>query len=391
MLSKLLTPKAQKMESSLVRELLHYSQQPDILSLAGGLPDEKYMPSYPAIEALEVSQQYGPSEGEGRLRHQIAEIVKERGVAVEDNQVLVTNGSQQALDLVSRIVLDENSIILTEQPTYLAAIQVFELQGAQIKDVRSDEFGLVPDALRRAIEEYQPKAVYLIPNFQNPAGHCYSKRRRVEIAALLDEKGVLLIEDDPYFDLCYEDVDRTPITHYLETAPWVYMGSFSKVLWPGMRTGYVVSCEALVPYLVKIKQAADLHTNRLGQLMISEYLVSGAYPEHIKKLRRVYAQKRDAMARAIDVNLSGLVSYSLPAGGMFFWVKLPSGVFSDRVLRQALERKVLVLPGLPFFANASELSDGYLRLSFARVSEEDVSNAISILADVIKEIMDESL
>ena len=298
--------------------------------------------------------------------------------------MLITNGSQQGLDIISRLVLDAKSFILTEQPTYLAAIQVFKLQGASIQDIASDDEGILIDELRRFIEEKNPKAVYLIPNFQNPAGHCYSLSRRQEIAHLLDEKQVLLIEDDPYRDLCYEEVDCTPISSLLKSAPWVYMGSYSKVLWPGLRTGFIVSCEQLSPYLVKLKQATDLHTNRLGQNLIANFLESGAFPEHIATLRTVYKAKCNLMISALDSHLGGLVTYKKPAGGMFVWLTLPKGVSSEQVMKDALVKKVLVLPGTPFYPNSSEQYDNNLRLSFARVSQEDLEKAISILADVIK-------
>ncbi|WP_243730179.1 PLP-dependent aminotransferase family protein [Marinomonas balearica] len=346
------------------------------------------MPPYPTLDSVEASQQYGSSEGEILLRQQISDIATERGVLGSVNQVLVTNGSQQALDLISRTVLNDESIILTEQPTYLAAIQAFELQGAQIKEVPSDAFGMDINALRDALDVHKPKAVYLIPNFQNPAGHCYSDQRRKDIAALLDEKDVLLIEDDPYRDLCYDNVDLTPICSYLKSAPWAYMGSFSKVLWPGLRVGYVVASEELIPYLVKIKQVTDLHTNRLAQCIISKYLASGKYPQHIEILQDTYRKKRDVMAQTMATYLTDIVDYSVPAGGMFFWLRLPKNVSSNRVCREALAQKVLVLPGGAFFANPSESDDAYLRLSFSRVSEDDLRHAVRILAGVIKKMMD---
>lgn len=385
-ISYLLTSQSKGMKASLVRELLHYSQQPDILSLAGGLPDEHFMPAYPSLDVLVDSRQYGASEGEFSLREHVVAIAAERGLSTAIADVLITTGSQQGLDIISRLVLDSHSTILTEQPTYLAACQVFNLQGANIQDVVSDSEGMSLEALRDAIDTYHPKAVYLIPNFQNPAGHCYSKQRRKDIAALLDEKNVLLIEDDPYRDLCYEEVDLTPITTLIKTAPWLYLGSFSKVLWPGIRTGYVVSCSTFSPYVVKVKQAMDLHTNRLGQSMVSYFLSSGAFPAHVATLREVYKHKRDVMAQALSSQLGALIEFTVPSGGMFFWVRLPDGVSSKLVLDEALKEKILVLPGMPFFPCESALSDSFLRLSFARVSPEDINKAITILARVIKRL-----
>ncbi len=383
-LSQLLTENSQQMEGSLVRELLHYSQQPDILSFAGGLPDEAYMPAFPDMADVADSRQYGPSEGEMALREQVVVTVAERGVQASIDQTLITNGSQQGLDIVSRLILDSDSMILTEQPTYLAAIQVFKLQGAKIQDVASDGEGMSVAVMRELIDKHQPKAVYLIPNFQNPAGHCYSLKRRQEIAALLDEKDVLLLEDDPYRDLCFEEVDRTPISSLLKTAPWIYMGSYSKVLWPGLRTGYLVSCAEIAPYLVKLKQATDLHTNRLGQNLIASYLATGAFPAHLEKLQTVYKAKRDTMMLALDKYLGDLVQFEKPAGGMFVWLTLPDGVSSKKVLADALEQKVLILPGMPFYPNNSEQYDSNIRLSFARVPESKLDQSIALLADVIK-------
>lgn len=383
-ISHLLTSHSSDMEASLVRELLHYSQQPDMLSLAGGLPDEALMPAYPDLKALTDSRQYGASEGEKALRELIVSIVTRIGLSAKVDNVLVTNGSQQGLDIISRLILDENSTILTEQPTYLAACQVFKLQGANIQSVASDEKGMSVSALRDAIESTNPKAIYLIPNFQNPAGHCYSLKRRQEIAVLLDEKNILLVEDDPYRDLCYEEVDLTPISSLMTHTPWLYMGSFSKILWPGLRTGYVVSCNAFSSYLVKIKQATDLHTNRLSQSMITAFITSDAYPIHIKKLQKNYRIKRDAMAIALTENLGDIIEFIVPAGGMFFWVKLPEGISSKQIMKEALEKKVLVLPGTPFFPTKHPLDDAFLRLSFARLSLKNIDNAVFILSNVIR-------
>ena len=379
----LLSDTAQKMESSLVRELLHYSQQEDVLSLAGGLPDEEYMPDISVLN-IKDSCQYGASEGEMRLRLSVCTAMSERYIDASIDQVIITNGSQQGLDIISRLVLDSNSIILTEEPTYLAALQVFKLQGANIQGVESDDEGMSVSAMRRVIEEELPKAVYLIPNFQNPTGHCYSTDRRKEIAALLDEKNILLIEDDPYRDLCYEDVDRTPISSLLKVAPWVYMGSYSKILWPGLRVGYLVSCEALSTYVVKLKQATDLHTNRLGQNIVASYIESTDYPLHLARLKSVYKLKRDVMIKALDHYLGTTVRYNKPAGGMFIWVTLPDHISAKLIMQSALIKKVLVLPSEPFYANDSKQKDRNLRLSFARVSEKELNQAIKILADVIK-------
>ncbi|WP_263529743.1 aminotransferase-like domain-containing protein [Marinomonas sargassi] len=371
------------MEPSLVRELLHYSQQPNIISLAGGLPDDALMPAYPDVNQLLDSRQYGASDGEAVLQQHIAQILAGRGLD-RQKAVLVTNGSQQGLDIVSRSVLDNSATILTEQPTYLAACQVFRLQGANIQGVTSDEFGMSVKDFEEKLEEYKPKAVYMIPNFQNPSGHCYSLERRKEIASLLEKKNVLLIEDDPYGELCYEEIKLPPISSMLKTSSWVYLGSFSKVLWPGLRVGYMACDEELMPYFEKVKQATDLHTNRLAQMMVSHFLGSGQYLLHIAKLKAVYKKKRDAMADALLKYLGNQISYRIPAGGMFFWVRLPEGVSSMLVMERALQEQVLVLPGKPFFSSDHMLDDAYLRLNFTRVNEEDLDRAIYTLSLVVK-------
>ncbi|MEO9274832.1 PLP-dependent aminotransferase family protein [Marinomonas sp. 5E14-1] len=384
-ISHLLTDSSRNMEASLVRELLHYSQQPEMLSLAGGLPDENLMPNYPDLSMMLDSQQYGASEGETELRELVVSLARDIGIHTTKNNVLITSGSQQGLDIASRLILDGNSTILTEQPTYLAACQVFNLQGANVQGVESDKHGMSIPALRDAIERSKPKAVYLIPNFQNPAGHCYGLKRRQEIAALLDEKNILLIEDDPYRDLCYENVDLTPITSLMRSAPWLYLGSFSKILWPGLRVGYVVSCDAFSPYLVKVKQAIDLHSNRLSQHLITSFVRSDAYPAHLKNLQQEYKVKRDAMAKELKERLGDVVEFTIPSGGMFFWVKLKNGLSAIKVMESALEKNVLVLPSVPFYPTRHPESDAYLRLSFARVSISEMSRAISILSIVIRD------
>ena len=372
-----------RLDGSLIREILQLTQKPEMISFAGGLPAEDIMPQLDFSHAPEHIRQYGPTEGEPQLRELIAQQLCALGRACTPAQVLVTSGSQQGIDLVSKLLIDDGTPVLLEAPSYLAAIQSFRLFGAQFNELPLSSSGIDPDDLRARIVEQRPAFAYLIPNFQNPSGVCYASDRRAAIARVLDESGVLLVEDEPYRELAYEETDRTPICAALREAPWVYLGSFSKTTCPGIRVGYLVCSAELFPYFARLKQATDLHTNRLGQWWAAEFMSSAGYSKHIEHLRDYYRIRRDAMHAALLSHFHDLAEWDVPAGGLFFWLRLKHKCDTRLILADALAQNVAFMPGEPFFANRV-CQSGMMRLNFSHATPENIHRGVHLLADIVK-------
>lgn len=376
--------RTQHLTASLVREILAVAQQPDVISFAGGLPATELMPALKVNEIPASLNQYGESQGEPALRTTIAQHLQSLGLRCTDQQIVVTTGSQQGIDLISKLLIDEGALVGVEQPTYLAALQCFRFFGAQFVELPLDESGLNLSELRTRLSKRRPAFVYLIPNFQNPTGSCYQSANRQAVAALLDELEIGLIEDEPYRDLVYDACDRTPICHYLQRAPWVYLGSFSKVAIPALRIGYLACDERLYVPLLKLKQASDLHSNRWGQWLLNELVNSSGYPAHLARLAHFYRAKRDAMQTALSQHFSDLGTWQIPQGGLFFWVKLHQSIDTLALLEDALAKKVAFMPGNPFFAGSSS-QYAALRLNFSHSSPTQIETGLAILAQLIRQ------
>jgi len=380
----LLAGRMRRLKSSLVRDILAAATQPGMISFAGGLPAQDLMPAL-TVEATTAPAlyQYGNSEGEPAFRQAIAGWIAESGLAVRPEQVLALAGSQQGLDLVAKLLLEEGTPMLCEGPTYLAALQVFELFGADIACVPLHAEGPDLVAFEHLLETHRPRCVYLIPCFQNPGGACYSPEARVAVAALLDRYNVLLIEDEPYRQVSL-DVDHpmTPICSLLKHAPWIYLGSFSKILWPGWRIGYLAAHPSLLPHLVRLKQAADLHTQRPGQMAVTAWLTGASRPADLARLREGYRLRRDAMQAALQKHFGALAEWSAPRGGLFFWLKLREHAATRAVLDRAIQRGVAFMPGEAFFTNPAE-GRQYLRLNYSRSTPEEMDRGLAILAECI--------
>ena len=371
-----------RLPGSPVREILSVSQQPGMISFAGGLPDAVVMPELPQLSSQELASvvQYGTSEGERLLKQQLVSWLSGEGLACEEGQILITSGSQQGLDLAARLLVDPGSEVIVEDPSYLAMLQILNGLGAELLPFTLSGHGNDLDALEQLLQTRQPRMLYLIPTFQNPTGYCYSEQERIDIAQLVDRYGVVLVEDDPYRALNYDGVFTRPICHYVKQSPWIYLGSFSKMLWPGLRTGFMVAHPELYPYLYRAKQATDLHTNRLGQLLIARFLQQGTLPAHIEQLQKHYRSKRDNMHRLLVDYLPKGVSWQSPAGGMFFWLTLEADC--QRLLQQGIEAGVVVLPGSSFTIAAD--GNHCLRLSFSQISlpemEEGIKRLVMLLS-----------
>ena len=375
-----------RLTSSLIRELLALTQKPDIISFAGGLPAREAMPPLDLSDLPSGLSQYGTTDGEPELRAAIAGQLADLGLRCRPEQILITTGSQQGIDLVSKLYIDPGTPVAVEAPSYLAALQSFRLFGARFEELPLTASGIDPEQLRQAIQRQRPAFVYLIPTFQNPAGVCYDEATRAAVAAVLRETGTPLLEDEPYRELVYEPVDRGPLCARLEDGQtWMYMGTFSKTGIPGLRVGYVAASEDVHAYLVRLKQSTDLHTNRIGQWWCARFLNSSDYPAHLERLRTFYRERRDAMQAVLTRHLGDLAEWTLPNGGLFFWVRLKAGGDTRALLVRALERKVAFMPGEAFFASPGAAHGAFMRLNFSHATPEQLERGLTVLAEVIRE------
>ncbi len=373
-----------RLKSSLIREILAAAQRPEVMSFAGGLPAAAMLPHAEWADMPVDMGQYGMSEGEPALREAIAAEARERGVPCSAEQVLIVSGSQQTLDLAAKLFIDPGTEVLLEAPTYLAALQAFQLFGADCLAVPQEGDGPQLQVLRERLLHHRPAFAYLIPTFQNPSGVRYSEEKRDAVAALLDEFDVTLIEDEPYRELVFDDELARPIAGRLRSASWIYTGTVSKTLMPGLRVGYLIATPDLFPYMLRLKQSADLHTNRVGQWQALQWLGSERYREHLAALRSFYRLRRDAMQAALSEHFADLAQWQLPQGGLFFWLKLNQPVDTRTLLEPALAEDVVFMPGEPFFMNP-DCNLGYLRLNFSHVAPERLAEGIRRLATVVRQ------
>jgi 2-aminoadipate transaminase len=378
--------RAEQLQSSFIREILKITQRPEIISFAGGLPSPATFPVAEMKLAFDrvltksgtVALQYGPTDGFLPLRAWIADSLSTSDVKILPEQVLMTSGSQQALDLLGKVLIDEGSRVLVETPSYLGALQAFSVYRPQFVSVETDEHGVVPHSIDPVADG--ARLLYALPNFQNPTGRSLSVARRIELVETCARHGLPLIEDDPYGALCYSG---EPFPKMLPMNPdgVIYMGSFSKVLTPGIRLGYVVAPLPLVRRLELAKQAADLHTSQLTQMVVHEVIKDGFLARHIPTIRALYGNQCQAMLDAMTEFFPASVSWTKPEGGMFIWVTLPKHIDAMKLLDEALANMVAFVPGSPFYANTPETNT--LRLSFVTVPPEKIREGIATLGKLI--------
>ncbi|MDK4199041.1 PLP-dependent aminotransferase family protein [Pseudomonas sp. HR1] len=373
-----------RLKSSLIRDILAAAQRPEVMSFAGGLPAERCLPAVDWSTMPAGLGQYGMSEGEPALREAIAAQARAYGLDCTADQVLVTTGSQQALDLIAKLYLDVGTPVLVEGPTYLAALQSFQFFGAECLEVSLTPEGLDLEALRLRLEEQRPAFAYLIPTFQNPSGVRYSAANRAAVAALLDEYGVTLVEDEPYRELSYDGAPARPLCGQLRRSAWIHTGSLSKTLLPGLRVGYLIASPELLKPLRALKQAADLHTCRMSQWQVLQWLGSERYARHLEEVRAFYRERRDGFARALTRHFSDIADWQIPQGGLFFWLRLKTPLDTRTLLDAALAQDVAFMPGEPFFAEPDR-HRGLLRLNFSHVLPERLDTGLARLASVIRE------
>lgn len=373
-----------RLKSSLIREILAAAQRPEVMSFAGGLPAEVMLPALNWDDMPLNIGQYGMSEGEPQLRELLAAEARALGVPCQASQVLVVSGSQQTLDLAAKLYIDKGTQILLEGPTYLAALQIFQLFGAECLTVSLEADGPDLAALRVNLERHRPAFIYLIPTFQNPSAVRYSEVKRAAVAALLDEFGVTLIEDEPYRELTFDGGSAKPIVGRLKKASWIYTGTVSKTLLPGLRVGYLIASPDLFPHLLKLKQSADLHTNRVGQWQAMQWIGTEKYQHHLVELRSFYRERRDAFQAALERHFADLADWQVPQGGLFFWLTLKQPLDTRTLLAQALDQNVAFMPGEPFFSEPDQ-HHGSLRLNFSHIDPARLDEGLKRLAAVVRQ------
>lgn len=379
--------RAQRMSPSIIREILKVTERPGIISLAGGLPSPDTFPVEAMRQAAErvfrdspnEALQYAASEGFGPLREWVAGQLSAQGLKVETAQILITTGSQQGLDLVGKVLIDPGSAVAVEEPTYLGALQAFTPYEPRFITIPCDEDGPVPGQLSCA---QGAQFLYLLPNFQNPSGRCLSATRRAEIVTAARALRVPIVEDNPYGDLWFDTPTPAPVASLWPDAT-IYLGSFSKILAPGLRLGYVVAPLALVPKLLQAKQAADLHTPGFNQRLVYEVIRDGFLRDHVPTIRARYKAHRDAMQAALKQFMPPGCHWNAPSGGMFFWVEGPPSLDTVALLPKAVERGVAFVPGSAFYAGTPRHNT--LRLSFVTVPPEKIERGIEHLAEAIRE------
>lgn len=392
------------MKSSAVRELLTLTEQPDVISFAGGLPAPD---AFPIVEIAAAAQrilteagptalQYGATEGYMPLRQHIAAQMRTNGVAVSAENVLITTGSQQALDLIGKVFVDPGDSIFVESPTYLAALQAWKAYGAEFVSVGADSDGIRPAALSKALESHSAKFLYSQPNFQNPTGVTLPLKRREAIVALAYKHGVPIVEDDPYGMLRFEGeplprmiaLAAEPTTSLRQspvrssTGGTIYLGTCSKVLAPGLRVGWVVATQEVIARLTLAKQASDLHTASLNQMLVYDLWSSGALERHTPAIVSMYRERRNTMLAALSEHFPSGTRWTEPQGGMFLWVTLPETLDATDLLRDALTMKVAFVPGEAFHADGSGRNT--LRLNFSNATPKCIHEGIARLARVLE-------
>lgn len=378
--------RAEQLQSSVIREILKITMRPDIISFAGGLPSPATFPVEHMKAAFDkvlsqqgkIALQYGPSDGYAPLREWIANSLSIPGSVITPDQVLMVSGSQQALDLLGKVLIEENSKVLVETPSYLGALQAFSVYQPQFVSVPTDDYGLLPEAVDGIADG--ARLLYALPNFHNPTGRTMSVERRMALVETCARHGLPLIEDDPYGALSYR-AEPLPKMLTMNPSGVIYMGSFSKVLTPGIRLGYVVGPAPLIRKLEQAKQAADLHTSQLTQMVVYEAIKDGFLAEHIPSIRTLYANQCQVMLDALDEFAPEGVKWNKPEGGMFIWVTLPKHIDCMQLLEEAIAQKVAFVPGAPFYANEPEKNT--LRLSFVTVPPEKIREGVATLAKLI--------
>lgn len=391
-MSNKFSKRTELVKASEVRELLKLTDKKEVISFGGGLPAEE---TFPVEQMREIcneiltecgaqSMQYAISEGHKGLREVIVKIMKGKGISAQAGDILVTTGSQQGLDLTAKVFLDEGDIILCESPTYLSAINAFKPFYPEFVEVNMDEEGLIPTELKKKLDEnHKIKFLYTIPDYQNPTGRRMSLGRRKQIVDLANQYDLVIIEDNPYSELCFDGNKLPPLKSFDTEDRVVYLSTFSKTVCPGYRVGWVCASGEILNKYVLFKQGTDLHTNFFAQMQIARFYEKYNIEEHISRNAAIYKSRRDAMVDTIEKTFPNEIAYTRPEGGMFLWVTLPESVNSKALLEKAMERGVAFVQGSAFYPNGGH--ENTMRLNFSGMQEDKIVKGITVLGKLLKE------
>lgn len=391
MMNELYARRLSQLQVSEIREILKLTAQPQIISFAGGLPAPELFPVKEIIEACvsvlkedgPAALQYSTTEGYAPLRAWIAaRLNKMRGTSFHADNILITSGSQQALDLTGKVFLDEGDVVLCESPTYLAAISAFRAYGCRFKEVRTDDDGMLPEALEEALMTTKNvKLIYAIPDFQNPTGRTWSAQRRRRLYELAERHNVVVIEDDPYGELRFEG-ERLPSVKSFDASGRVFLlGTFSKIFCPGYRIGWIAGDRDVIAKYVLVKQGVDLQSNTLAQREIMRYLELFDIDAHIETIKSAYRRRRDVAVRTMAREFPAEITFTRPQGGLFAWATLPERIDAHRLLTKSLEQNVAFVPGGAFFPNGGH--ENTLRINYSNMPEERIEEGLTRLGRVI--------
>jgi 2-aminoadipate transaminase len=394
-----LASRTEGMQSSAIRELLKLTQQPDVISFSGGLPAPEFFPLREIEEACRFiirengaqALQYSATEGYGPLKEYLATSMHKYGVPAMPCNVLPTNGSQQALDLVGKLFIDPGDYVLTGRPTYLAAIQVWNAYEARYHTMNLDDDGLVVSEIEHAYEKVladsgnPPKFIYVLPNFHNPAGTTLPLERRQQLAEAATKLDLTVVEDDPYGELRYEGEDIPPICTLIPERT-IYLGTFSKTLSPGLRLGWIVCPEVLIERFVQAKQGCDLHTGTFVQYIANDICQRGLLKPHVGRLRQAYKERRDTMLDALAEFWPDGCGWTRPQGGLFLWAKVPESTDTVEFLKDAVAQKVAYVPGVNFYPNRDG-GHNAMRLNFSYCAPDVIVEGIHRLGTAVKQVL----
>lgn len=380
-------------KASEIREILKVTEQEDVISFAGGLPAPEL---FPIDEINEVNQvvlkeagtkalQYTTTEGYAPLREWIAKRMNEGlGTAFDKDNILITHGSQQGLDLSGKVFLDEGDIVLCESPTYLAAISAFKAYGCGFVEIPTDEDGMRMDVLEDVLNKTKNiKLIYVIPTFQNPTGKTWSLERRKKLAEISSKYGVAVVEDNPYGELRFEGEHLPSIKSFDKVGNVLCTGSFSKIFCPGFRIAWIAGDKEIIRKYVLVKQGTDLQCNTIAQMTIAEYLKQYDIDKHINKIIEVYKKRRDIAIECIECYFPNNIKFTRPQGGLFTWIELPEGISARKVLEKCLDKKIAFVPGGSFFP--IENKENTLRINYSNMPEDKIEEGLKIMGEVVKE------
>jgi len=380
---------AVKQKSSIIREILKDSSKPDVINFGGGLPAPDLFP----LELIQQScvnvikkhgtnaLQYSLTKGVQQLREVIAWRYKQQGVEISVEEIQITGGAQQGLDIIGRIFIEPGAVVLTETPTYLGALQAFSFYGVKYVAVETDEEGAIPEDVIKKIKAHKPRFLYLVSTFQNPTGITISDKRRVELVEIARKYGCPIIDDNPYEEIRFAGKEVKSL-RAIGNKHVIQLGTFSKLISPGLRVGWLISNEVVAPIVERMKQAMDLHTTTFSQYVIADFAAAGHLDRHIDLIKREYGRKRNFMIDMLKKYFDNKASWTTPEGGLFLWVKLPDQVSTTDMLPAAIKAKVAYVPGKFFYS--TEQDDSTMRLNFCNATEENIEEGIKRLASVVE-------